>query len=158
VGGGIRHPPTSTRRTESPAFAREGDEPIVTAGVAVDAKESVGEDAAREIAADLAFHEASDGRPRRSRACEEGLELVADDLMEKRLLGLVTFVPVDGVEPIGTGSKRRGERSQSGPLGSAQASRERAGTLRPRDQFKNPGACIVLRSHQDGLSPTNPPE
>jgi len=52
---------------------------MVTAGVAVDAKESVREDAAREIAADLAFDEASDGRPRRSRACEERFELRSDD-------------------------------------------------------------------------------
>jgi hypothetical protein len=109
MGGGIRHPATSTRRTESPAFAREGDEPIVTARVAVDAKESVGEDAAREIAADLAFDEAGDGSPRRSCAGEEGLEFVADDLMEKGLLGRVTFVPVDGEGSSGTGLKRRGE-------------------------------------------------
>jgi hypothetical protein len=29
MGGGIGHAPTSTRRTESPAFAREGDEPNI---------------------------------------------------------------------------------------------------------------------------------
>ena len=106
-------------------------------GIAVDAKESVGKDAALEIGANLTRDEAGDGSPRRSCAGEEGLEFVANDLMEKGLLGLVTFVPVDGEGSSGTGSKRRGERSQSGPLGSAQASRERAGTLRPRDQCRS---------------------
>ena len=100
----------------------------------------MGEDAALEIAADLAFDEAGDGRPHRSCAGEEGLELVADDLMEKGLLGLVTFVLVDGGGSSGTSSKRRGGRSQSGPLGSAQASGEAAGTLLLRDQVKNRGA------------------
>ncbi len=106
----------------------------------MDAHESMSEDAAFEIGADFALDEAGDGRARRSRAREEGLELVADDCVEKGLLGLVTFVPVDGEGSSGTGSKRRGERSQSRPLGSAQASGEPAGTLRLPDQVKNPGA------------------
>jgi hypothetical protein len=75
----------------------------VTAVVAVDAKESMGEDAALEIAAHLAFDEAGDGRPHRSCVGEEGLEFVADDGVEEGLLGLVAFVPVDGWGPIGTG-------------------------------------------------------
>jgi hypothetical protein len=77
----------------------------------VDAQESVGEHAALEIGADLALDEAGDGRTRRARAFEEGLEFVANDLMEKGLLGLVTFVPVDDRESIGTAWKRRGVRS-----------------------------------------------
>jgi hypothetical protein len=121
MGGGIGHPPTATRRTEPPTLAREGDGAIVAACIAVDAKESVGEDAALEIAADLAFDEAGDGRPHRSCAGEEGLELVADDLMEKGLLGLVTFVPVDGGGSGGTGSRRRRGRSLSCPLRSVRA-------------------------------------
>jgi hypothetical protein len=68
----------------------------VTAVVAVNAKESMGEDATFEIAAHLAFDEAGDGRPHRSCVGEEGLEFVADDGMEECLLGLVAFVPVDG--------------------------------------------------------------
>ena len=81
----------------------------------------MGEYTAVQIGADLALDELGDGRPGRSCSGEEGLELVADDLMEEGLLGLVAFVPVDGEGSSGTGSKRRGERSQSGPLGSAQA-------------------------------------
>ena len=40
--------------------------------------------------------EARDGHASRSCAGEEGLEFVADDFIEEGLLGLVTFVPVDG--------------------------------------------------------------
>ena len=69
------------------------------------------EHAALEIGADLTLDEAGDGRPRRSRTCEKGFELVADDLMKEGLLGLVTFVPADGEGSSGTGSKRRGVRS-----------------------------------------------
>jgi hypothetical protein len=68
----------------------------VTAVVAVDAQEPMGEDTALEIAPNLAFDEASDGGARGSRACEERFELGSDDLMEEGLLGLVTFVPIDG--------------------------------------------------------------
>ena len=57
----------------------------------------------------LTRNEPGDGSPRRSCAGEEGLEFVADDLMEKGLLGRVTFVPVDGEGSSGTGLKRRGE-------------------------------------------------
>jgi hypothetical protein len=51
----------------------------VAAVVAVDAKESMSEDAALEIAPNLAFDEASDGGARGSRACEERFELRSDD-------------------------------------------------------------------------------
>jgi len=64
----------------------------VTAVVAVDAQEPMSEDTALEIAAHLALDEASDGSPRRSGACEEGLDLFAHHLMKKGLLGLVSFV------------------------------------------------------------------
>ena len=100
----------------------------------------MGEHTAFEVGPDLSLHEPGDGRALPSRPSEEGLELLANDFVEKGLLGLVAFVPVDGEGSSGTGSKRRGERSQSRPLGSAQASGEPAGTLRLPDQVKNPGA------------------
>jgi len=80
----------------------------VSACTAVDAKESVGEDAALEIAADLALDEAGDGRPRRPRSGEEGLEFIPHDFVKERLFGLVTCVAVDGEESIGTASNRSG--------------------------------------------------
>jgi hypothetical protein len=54
----------------------------MTAGVAVDTQESVGEDAAREISADLALHESRRRRAGRPRSGEEGLELVAHDFVK----------------------------------------------------------------------------
>jgi len=68
----------------------------VAAPVAMNSPESVSEHTAVQIGADLALDEAGDRHVSRSCTGEEGLELVADDLMEEGLLGLVTFVPVDG--------------------------------------------------------------
>jgi hypothetical protein len=74
----------------------------VTAVVAVDAKESMGEDAALEIAAHLAFDEAGDGRPLLSRTSQEGFELFANDFMKQSLFGLVAFESDGGKASIGT--------------------------------------------------------
>jgi hypothetical protein len=63
VGGGIRRAASPTRRTKASSLAGEGDEPVVTAGVAVDAQEAVGQHATLKIGADLALDEAGDGRP-----------------------------------------------------------------------------------------------
>jgi hypothetical protein len=52
----------------------------------------VGQDAALEVGADLALHEASDRSADRSRVFEEWLEVLAYDMMKKRLLRLVAFV------------------------------------------------------------------
>jgi hypothetical protein len=75
----------------------------MAAAVAVDAKESMGEDAALEIGAHLALDEPGDGGPHPFCVGEEGLEFVAEDGVEEGLLGLVAFVPGDGWGPIGTG-------------------------------------------------------
>ena len=42
VGVGVGHAAAATRRTEAATLAREGHEPVVAAGVAVDAEESMG--------------------------------------------------------------------------------------------------------------------
>ncbi len=42
------------------------------------------------------------------RSGEEGLELLPDDFVKERILGLVAFV-LDGEGSVGTGAKRRGE-------------------------------------------------
>jgi hypothetical protein len=70
MSSGFGHAPATAGRTESSSSRREGNEPVVAEGVAVDAEEFVVDDAALEIAAELAFDEASHGRPRRSRACQ----------------------------------------------------------------------------------------
>ena len=55
-------------------------------------QESVGQDAALKVGADLALHEASDRSTDRSRVFEEWLEVLANDMMKKRLLRLVACV------------------------------------------------------------------
>jgi hypothetical protein len=100
--GGVGHPPPAARWTESASLAREGDEPIVSARVAMDAQESVSEHAAFEIGANLSLDESRDGRALHPRASQEGLELLTDDFVEKGLLGIVAFV-FDEKSSTGTG-------------------------------------------------------
>ncbi len=87
MGRGVGHATTATGRTEAAALAREGDEAVVAAGVAVDPEKSVGEHTTLEVRADLALDEASDGGARPSRSCEERQQLRSDDLVEECLLG-----------------------------------------------------------------------
>jgi len=74
----------------------------VPAGVAVDAQESMGEHATFEVRPDLSLHEPDDGRALPSRPSEEGLELLANDFVEKGLLGFMGFVLDDDKESAGT--------------------------------------------------------
>ena len=55
MGGGFNHPPGITSGTDAAAFARPGDEKIVTALGASGAGKTIGENAAVEIATELAF-------------------------------------------------------------------------------------------------------
>ena len=52
VGGGVAHPPRAAAGADAPALARERDEQIPTAVVAVKTQEAVREDAAPEIRAE----------------------------------------------------------------------------------------------------------
>ena len=79
--GGLRHSPAAAGRAESTSFARECDESIVPARVAVDTQESMREYAALEIRTDLALNEPSDRCALPSRPSQKGLELLADDFM-----------------------------------------------------------------------------
>ncbi len=93
----------------------------MTAAVAMDTQKAVGEHTAFEIGADLALDEAGHGRTIAPRSGEEGLELLPDDFVKERLLGLVAFV-LDGEGSVGTGAKRRGEGPESCLLEGVQAS------------------------------------
>ena len=70
--------------------------------IAVNAQESIGEHPTIEIRADLSLHEPRDGRALPSRASEEGLKLLANDFVEKGLLGFMAFVSNGGRESTGT--------------------------------------------------------
>jgi hypothetical protein len=65
----------------------------------VQAKKTLGEDAAIEIGTDFAFDEASNGRSLLARVGEECLEALSDDFVKKRLLRLVALV-VGQVDPV----------------------------------------------------------
>jgi hypothetical protein len=99
--GSVRHPPPTTRRTESTSLAREGNEPIVSTRVAMDSQESVSEYAALEIRPNLSLHEPGNGRALPSRPSQEGLELLADDFVEQGLFGFMAFVFDGDKESIG---------------------------------------------------------
>ncbi len=101
-GSRIRHSPTATGRAEPTPLAGEGDEPIVSAPVAVDTQKSTSEDPALEIGADLFLDEPCDGRTLLPRPSQEGFELFTNDLVQKRLFRLVAFVFDGGKQSIGT--------------------------------------------------------
>jgi hypothetical protein len=60
------------------------------------------EDPALEIGADLSLDKASNRRALSSRASQEGLELFANDFVEKSLLGLMALISNGGKESVGT--------------------------------------------------------
>ena len=74
---GVGHATTTTGRTEATTLTREGDESVLAAGVAMDAEESVGQHAALELGADLAFDEPGDGGACEASPGKEGHELRA---------------------------------------------------------------------------------
>jgi len=98
VCGGVRHASSSAGGTQAPSFTREGEQAVVAAGIAVQAQEPVGQDAAVEIGAQFALHETSDRRALLACAREEALEVLSHDFVEQRVLGLVALV-LDGVGP-----------------------------------------------------------
>jgi len=55
-----------------------------------------------DVEPDLSLHEPGDGRALPSRPSQDGLELHADDFVQKGLFGLVAFVLDSGKESIGT--------------------------------------------------------
>jgi hypothetical protein len=81
MGRSVRHPPSTTRRTESPAFTREGDETVVAACITVDANKAVRQHAALDVGADLSLYEMCHRGAVPLRSGEEGLELVPDDFV-----------------------------------------------------------------------------
>src|SRR4029450_3908120 len=87
VRRGVGHPPAAAGGAEAAALARERHEAIVTAVVAAQAQEAVGEDAAAQEGAELLLDEVRSGALASSRAGEEGLELLADGAVRAPGLG-----------------------------------------------------------------------
>ncbi len=87
IGGLVTHPPRAAARAEAALFAREGDEDVVAARVAVAPDEALGEIAAREVALEGVDHVA---RQRRGvggfGVGDEGRVMLADEAVEDGLV------------------------------------------------------------------------
>ncbi len=137
---GIRHAASATRWTEPTALAREGDQSIVPAVVAVEAQEAMRQDSAAQERAQLLLDEAGRGLLSASRLCEEGLEVLAYDLVEQGSLGLVALV-LDG------GAPSRDRVLGGDPSKFGAASRLRCGpSPRPLDRRSCPSGAETSRA------------
>jgi hypothetical protein len=83
---------TAATWAKAPAFAREGDEAVEAAIVAVQAQEAMGEDAAAQEGMELLLDEAGHGLFASLRARQEGLEFLLDDVVEDALFGAMSCV------------------------------------------------------------------
>jgi hypothetical protein len=100
MGRRIRHAPSAARWTEATALARERDQAVVAALVAVEPKEAVCEDATAKEGAKLLLDEARRRLLPKRRAREEVFQLLADNLVKERLLRLAAPVLGHGA-PLG---------------------------------------------------------
>ena len=89
---GLGHAVAATTRAKAPAFAREGDEAVEAAIVAVQAQEAMGEDAAAQEGMELLLDEAGHGLLASLCARQEGLEFLPDDVVEDALFGAMSCV------------------------------------------------------------------
>ena len=97
MGGGLDHAASVTGRTHAAALATERDQKVVATAGAASACESMSENAAAQIGPEVALDPRGDATPHRVRLCglcEEGLEVVLDQRVERRLSG--TAPAVDG--------------------------------------------------------------
>lgn len=92
VRGGVGHAPSAARRAEAAPLAREGDQLVLAATRAVHAREAEGQDAAVEVAAELAPDEAREpGAAALLGAREEGREMLAQDAVQDARLWLTAL-------------------------------------------------------------------
>ncbi len=119
VRGRVGHAAAAAGGAEAAAFAREGDQAIEPARIAVYAHESVGEDAAVQEGPELALDEARDGALAFLRAGEERLELLLDRAVEDALLGAAARVAPLLAAAASRGVRMRAKRSarvHAGPV------------------------------------------
>lgn len=105
----FRHPSATTRGTEAAAFAREGDEAIELARIAVKSQKAMCQHTAAEIGTQLLLDELGNGPALRAGSRQKGLEVLADVLMEERLLGAARSVGGRyraGMSARGVGARR----------------------------------------------------
>ena len=152
-GRGVRHSPAATGRAEASTLARERDEPIVSARIAMNAQESMSQDPTFEIGADLSLDEPSDGRTLPSSPSQEGLELFANDFMKQSLFRLVAFVSDGGKASIGTLRERLLPATASDvPRSPSRDDLDaRLALLRSRKRLPNRGRRFTLSAKPWGL-------
>jgi len=85
VGCGVGHGAALAGGTNAAALAREGDEPVEFAGLAVEPEETVSEDSAAEIGAQGLLDEARCGLAALVCPLEEGFELLVEHAVEQRV-------------------------------------------------------------------------
>jgi hypothetical protein len=89
VHGGVGHAPRRATRAQAASLATERDDDLVVAGLAADAREAVGEDAAAEVGGELALDVAREAAAvwiRVAQLGEEGLRVARDQLVQHRPL------------------------------------------------------------------------
>ena len=89
---GFRHVPRGTGWAQAPFLAGEGDDRVVSAVGTPDAREAVGQDAAFKVAIEGVLHVAGETTSLPGAGVgtiEEGVEVLPDDLVERRLLRLM---------------------------------------------------------------------
>ncbi len=86
---GIGHATSDTRRAEAAALTREGHESLVAARFAADPKEAELQKSALQVCAQLPLDEARDSASRGLAERQEGLELLKQHSVERRLLRVV---------------------------------------------------------------------
>ena len=85
VGCGVGHGAALARGTNAAALAREGDEPVEFAGVAVEPEETVSEDSAAEISTQGLLDEAGGGLAALVCPLQEGFEFLVEHAVEQRV-------------------------------------------------------------------------
>jgi hypothetical protein len=89
---GFGHAVAAATWAKAPAFARERNEAVEAAIIAVKAQEAMSENAAAQKGVELLLDEAGHGLLANSRARQERLEFLLDDVVEEALFGAMSCV------------------------------------------------------------------
>jgi hypothetical protein len=146
VGRHLRHAPCVAGGTDPPSFAGEGQKPVVSAVRAAHTCEAVSQDAAPQVASEVALHPGGDApahRVRILRLGEAGLQMVLDHRVQGRLGGAARAID-------GTGwmirRRCRGARPSTGGMGRGCSMRGHVPTHRKSVRCAM-AASAILRCH-----------
>ena len=150
---GVRHAVAAATWAKASAFAREGDEAVEAAIVAVQAQEAMGEDAAAQEGMELLLDEAGHGLFASLRARQEGLEFLSDDVVEDALFGAMSRVGALRTAVLRVRRRwsvdRLGNTLKDHPRGPLPGTCRPAGTSNARESAL-PGKFETTRSRRSG--------